>query len=254
MLRRNEVKRKLAEGGTVHGLFCSTPAPAVVEMIGCAGYDFVIIDAEHTLIDPQQLENLIRAAEATGLTAFVRVPPNDPGAILRALDGGALGIVVPHVRSRADVDAAMHAAYYAPVGMRSLGTGRAAGFGRLDPVEYIATANAEIMLIPLIEDVEGVDAIEDILSGGGIDMVLPGPADLSQSYGLPWQLTHPTVRSAVADLQSACTTHNVPFCAIARTPDRYTQWRNAGVRAFSLGDATDLAAAALRHNLTNLTP
>ncbi|MQA62545.1 MAG: siderophore biosynthesis protein SbnG, partial [Actinophytocola sp.] len=90
MLKPNAVKRKLRDGDEVYGLFCSIPAPALVEMVGCAGYDFVVIDSEHTLVDPQQLENLIRAAEAVDLTPFVRVPEADPGAILRALDAGAM--------------------------------------------------------------------------------------------------------------------------------------------------------------------
>ncbi|GAU69011.1 aldolase [Streptomyces sp. NBRC 110611] len=246
MLRPNAVKRKLAEGEEVHGLFCSVPSATLVEMIGCAGYDFVILDTEHTLVDPQQLEHLIRAAEATGLTPFVRVPEADPGAVLRALDAGAMGIVVPHVRTRADVDDAVRAAYYAPKGMRSLNGGRVPGFGLIDLPEYVNRANAEVMLIPLIEDAEGVDAIDGILAGGGIDLVLPGPGDLSQSYGVPWQLRHPRVRDAVQRLRTACAGHGVPFCAMARTPERQAQWRSDGVRAFVLGEASDLAATALR--------
>lgn len=105
MLRSNEVRHKLGAGEEVYGLFSTLPEPTMVEMIGCAGYDFVILDTEHTLVDPQRLENLIRAAETAGLTPFVRVPEADPGAVLRALDAGAMGIVVQHVRGRADIDA-----------------------------------------------------------------------------------------------------------------------------------------------------
>ncbi|MEV6320311.1 aldolase/citrate lyase family protein [Nocardia sp. NPDC051787] len=252
MLHPNRVRQKLASGTPVHGLFCSVPAPVLVEMIGWDGYDFVVIDTEHTLVDPQHLEDLIRAAEATGVTPFVRVPPNDPGAILRALDAGALGIVVPHIRTRADVDAAIDAAYYAPAGTRSLGGGRAARFGLIDPIEHLRWANAEIMVIPLIEDAEAIDAIDDILAGGGIGMVLPGPADLSQSYGVPWQLRHDLVRGAVERLHAACIAHDVSFCAIARTPERYSYWRGIGVHAFCCGDASNLAAAALRRSLIDL--
>ena len=249
MLRPTAVKRKLAAGQEVHGLYCSVPATALVEMTGCAGYDFVILDTEHTLVDPQQLEHLIRAAETTGLTPFVRVPEADPGAALRALDAGAMGIVVPHVRTRSDVDAALEAAYYAPKGMRSLNGGRVPGFGLLDPVEYIRQANAEVMLIPLIEDAEGVDAIDELLTGGGVDLVLPGPGDLSQSYGVPWQLRHPLVLDAVHRLHTACAAHGVPFCAMARSPERRAEWRAEGVTAFVLGEASDLAATALRSHL-----
>ncbi|HJQ47263.1 MAG TPA: aldolase/citrate lyase family protein [Amycolatopsis sp.] len=253
MLCDNKVKRKLAVGDEVFGLFCAVPVPAMIEIIGCSGYDFVVIDSEHTLVDPQQLENLIRAAEAVDLTPFVRVPGIDPGATLRALDAGAMGIVLPHVRRRSDVDNAIQAARYHPEGMRSLAGGRVPGFGRIDLAEYIRRANAETMIIPLIEDAEGVDAIDDILADGGIDLIMPGHADLSQSYGVPWQTRHPRVGDALNRLHAACAHHGVPFCPITRTPQTQQRWRMAGVTAFILGEERDLAAQALRHHLAKTT-
>jgi len=252
MPRPNAVRTKLAADERVHGLFCAIPSPTVVEMIGCAGYDFVILDSEHALVDPQQLENLIRAAEAVDLTPFVRVPEAAPGAVLRALDAGAMGVVVPHVRRRSDVDDAIRSARYHPDGARSLGGGRILGFGRVDPVEYVRRANAEIMVIPLIEDAAGAAAIDEILAGGGVDLVLPGPADLSQSYGVPWHTRDPRVREAQWTIRAACAEHGVPFCAMTRTPDTYRQWRDAGVTAFVLGEERDLAARALRHHIDHL--
>ncbi|MFE3886167.1 HpcH/HpaI aldolase/citrate lyase family protein [Streptomyces lydicus] len=249
MLRANEVRRRLAAGEEAYGLFSTLPEPTMVEMIGCAGYDFVILDTEHTLVDPQRLENLIRAAETSGLTPFVRVPEADPGAVLRALDAGAMGIVVPHVRERADIDATIRAARYAPEGMRSLNGGRGPGFGRIDPADYLRRANEEIMIVALIEDAEGVEAIDGILSPGGVDLVLPGPGDLSQSYGVPWQVRHPRVREAVQSLRGACARHEVPFCAISTTPERRAEWRADGVRAFVVGEDRDLTARALRGHL-----
>jgi 4-hydroxy-2-oxoheptanedioate aldolase len=249
MLKANAVRRKLSEGHEVHGLFCSIPAPALVEMIGCAGYDFVILDSEHTLVDPEGLENLIRAAEAVGLTPFVRVPESDPGAILRALDAGAMGVVVPHIRSRSDVDAAVRAARYAPEGMRSLNGGRVPGFGLIDLTEYVRLANREIMVVAMIEDAEGVEALPEILAGGGIDLVLEGAADLSQSYGVPWQTRHPKVTEAVRRMHAVCTEHGAAFCAIPRTREDHAAWRRAGVTTFVLGEERGLAARALRRHL-----
>lgn len=249
MLRPNAVQAKLSSGEEVYGLFCSIPSPVLVEMIGCAGYDFVILDTEHSLVDPQQLENLVRAAEAVDLTPFVRVPEADPGAVLRVLDAGAMGVVVPHVRRREDVDTTIRAARYAPQGMRSLGSGRGPGFGRIDLAEYVQLANAEIMVVPMIEDADGVDKLPAILAGGGVDLILEGAADLSQSYGLPWQPGHPAVLEAVRRVHQTCTEHAVPFCAIPRRPEHLEQWRNAGVRAFVLGEERGLAFRALRAHL-----
>jgi 2-keto-3-deoxy-L-rhamnonate aldolase RhmA len=251
MLRPNAVTARLRAGAEVYGLFCAIPAPALVEMIGCAGYDFVILDTEHALVDPQQLENLIRAAEAVELTPLVRVPEADPAAVLRALDAGAMGIVVPHVRSRADIDAAIAAARYHPEGTRSLNGGRVPGFGRIDLVEYLGKANAETMIVPRIEDAIAVDALPEILDGGGIDLVLEGAADLSQSYGVPWQTRHPRVRAALRHIHEACRDAALQFCAIPRSREDHQQWRAAGVRAFVLGEERSLAARALRAHLDN---
>lgn len=249
MLRPNAVKAATRAGAPVHGLFCSIPAPANVEMIGCAGYDFVIIDTEHTLVSPQELENLIRAAEAVDLTPFVRVPESDPGSILKALDAGAMGIVVPHVRTRADADLAISAAKYAPEGARSLNGGRVPGFGRMDLVEYVRRANEETMVIAMIEDAEGVENFSGILAGGGIDLALEGAADLSQSYGVPWQTTHPRVREALDTVYKACEAAGVPYCAIPRTAEDYIAWSARGVRSFVMGEERGLAFRALRSHL-----
>ncbi|MGH3656728.1 MAG: HpcH/HpaI aldolase family protein [Micromonosporaceae bacterium] len=249
MLRANPVKAKLRAGEPVYGLFCAIPAPALVEMIGCAGYDFVVIDTEHTLVSPQELENLIRAAEAVSITPLVRVPEHDPGAILRALDAGAMGVVVPHVRSRSDVDAAIRAAKYAPEGMRSLNSGRGPGYGRIDLTEYLARANAETMVVAMIENAEAVTGIDGILAGGGIDMVLEGAADLSQSYGVPWQTGHQRVTDALREVHAACDRAGVPYCAIPRTPEAHLSWWERGVRAYVLGEERGLASRALRAHL-----
>jgi 4-hydroxy-2-oxoheptanedioate aldolase len=216
MLSTNRTRATLADDGTVYGLICSIPSPTLVEMIGCAGYDFVVIDTEHTLVDPQQLENMIRAAEAVGVTPFVRVGSSgdtvDAAASLRALDAGALGIVVPHVRTADEAAAAVRAARYAPEGMRSVNGGRVPGFGR-------------------------------------IDLVLEGAADLSQAYGVTWQTRHPRVRAALDHVAGRCAAHGVPFCAIPRTTEDHDAWVGRGVRAFVLGEERGLAARALRSHL-----
>lgn len=246
MLRANPVRGALGRGESVYGLFCALASPAMVEMVGCAGYDFAILDTEHTGVDPQNLEDMIRAAEAVDLTAFVRVPENDSGAVLRALDAGALGVVVPHVRTVDDARAAVGAARYAPEGTRSLNGGRGPGFGLLDLGEYVARANAEVMVVVMIEDREGVDAIEEIVAVPGIDLVLEGAADLSASYGVPWQTRHPDVRAAIARVADRCAAAGVPFCAVPRTVDDHGAWRDRGVRAFVLGEERGVAARALR--------
>jgi 2-keto-3-deoxy-L-rhamnonate aldolase RhmA len=249
MLRENGLKLKLSEDQTVFGLFCSLPSPIAVEMIGCAGFDFVIIDTEHVLVNPETLENMIRAAEAIGITPLVRVMGVNPKEILRALDGGAQGIVVPSVESADQARQAVAACRYYPEGARSLNMGRPGAFGREDPLAYISRANQEIMVVPMIESRLGIEHSDEILSVPGVDMVLEGAADLSQSCGVPWDIQSSIVREELIRLFAAAERTGVPFCALPRALEEVTLWRERGVRAFVLGDERGIAFRAIRGQL-----
>lgn len=252
MLHTNKLKRALADGKTVFGLLNSIPSPLVVEMIGYAGYDFVILDMEHACVNLETLENMVRAAECAGVTALVRVPDAAPEIILRALDCGALGIVVPHVRRRADAEQAVAASRYHPLGCRGISGGRTTGFGAIDLPTYFERANAEIMVVAMIEDREGVDNLESILSVPGIDLVLEGAIDLSQSYGVPGQPLHPEVQGAIARIADACDRNKVKFCAIPRAEDQLSSWKARGVHAFLLGDDRGIGFRALKAHASGM--
>jgi staphyloferrin B biosynthesis citrate synthase len=189
MLTRNVLKQKLQNNQPVVGLFCSIPVPVAVEMIGEADFDFVIIDTEHVMVNPETVENMIRAAQAVNITALVRVSQSDPKEILKILDAGAQGIVVPNVESADEVQCIVAACKYFPEGSRSLNGGSPGAFGKNSLVDYMALANREVMVVPMIESLAGVEHITEILKVPGIDMVLEGAADLSQSCGLPWQIS-----------------------------------------------------------------
>jgi len=230
-------------------LFCSIPTPIAVEMIGLAGYDFVIIDTEHVLINPETLENMLRAAESVGVTALVRVADTAAGTILRALDGGAHGVVAPHIAEPAQLAALVRASRYHPEGQRSLNGGRPGAFGKFSLVEYMGKANREIMVVPMIESRQGVESIDAIVDQPGIDMIMVGTADLSQSYGVPWQTGHPSVTEAVETVFAAASRRGIPFCAILRNADEIAEWRRKGVRAYLLGDERGVSFRALQDHL-----
>ena len=246
MLQTNQLKRALADGKTVFGLLNSIPSPLLVEMIGYAGYDFVILDMEHVCVNPETLENMVRAAECAGITPLVRVPNAMPEAILRALDCGAQGIVIPHVRNRADAEQAVAASRYYPLGNRGITGGRTTGFGTVDLPTYFERANSEIMVVAMIEDKEGVDNLDAILAVAGIDMVLEGAIDLSQSYGVPGQAQHPTVQDSIETIAAACLQSQVPFCAVPRVADQLEAWTKRGVQAYLLGDDRGVSFRALK--------
>ncbi|WKU07135.1 HpcH/HpaI aldolase/citrate lyase family protein [Micromonospora sp. HUAS LYJ1] len=252
MLRTNRLKAKLRSGEPQYGLLVSIPNPIVVEMAAYAGYDFVIIDLEHVMVNPESLENMIRAAEAADIVALVRVPDVNPKLILQVLDGGAQGIVVPHVESAEQARQLVRAARYGPVGARSLNAGRPGAFGKVDLVDYLARANAEIMLVPMIESRAGVANVEEILAVPGMDMVLEGAADLSQSCGVPWQAGAPVVREQLRHVLRAAQRQGVPYCAIPRAEDDHAYWRENGASAFVLGNDRGIAFRALQARLAGL--
>lgn len=255
MLQINQLKRALTQGQPAFGLLNSIPSPLMVEMVGYAGYDFVILDMEHVCVNPETLENMVRAAECAGVTSLVRVPSAAPKTILRALDCGAQGIVVPHVRSAAEAAQAVAASRYHPHGTRGISGGRTTGFGAIDLASYFERANAEIMVVVMIEDREGIDALDAILGVPGIDMVIEGAIDLSQSYGVPGQAQHPLVRAAIERIAACCTHHKVPFCAIPRLPAQAGAEPSPRGQAYLLGDDRGVSFRALKaHRLAFAPP
>lgn len=246
MLQTNPLRQKLTMGQSVFGLLNSVPSPWLVEMMGYAGYDFVILDMEHLAVNPETVEHLVRAAECAGLVPLIRVPACVPDAITRALDSGAMGVVVPRVNHPEQARQAVRASRYYPMGERGITGGRTTGFGTLDLPSYMERANREVLVVLMIEDREGVERIEEILAVPGIDWILEGAMDMSQSYGVPGQPQHPDVRAALSHVADACHRHDVEFCAIPRLPEQAAQWRERGVRAMLLGEDRGLLFRQLK--------
>jgi 4-hydroxy-2-oxoheptanedioate aldolase len=251
MLQTNKLKAALKENRLVIGLLNSIPSPLVVEMIGYAGYDFVILDMEHVGVNPETLENMIRASECAGITPLVRVPSTAADCLMRVLDCGAQGVVVPHVRNRAEAQQAVVAARYFPLGQRGITGGRTTGFGAIDLATYMERANREIMVVAMIEDRDGVDNIEEIVTVPGIDMVLEGAIDLSQSLGKPAQAQDSEVQQAIRRVADSCRNHAVPFCAIPRGTGQFDEWLKQGVTTFLVGDDRGVSFRALKANRTS---
>lgn len=197
-VRQNRTKRLIAEGRVVFGGWCTLRDPAIVEIIGHAGFDFCIIDMEHGPIDGVMVEHMCRAADAVGVTSIIRMPDSDPKRILLALEAGAQGILVPHVKSGTEARAVARCMRYPPAGDRGMTrASRAAHYSLMDFDTHMQESNHELLLIALIEDREAVDDIEAIVTTPGVDVVFIGPADLSGSYGHPSEPNHPATVSAV---------------------------------------------------------
>ncbi|WP_256760520.1 HpcH/HpaI aldolase/citrate lyase family protein [Cohnella sp. WQ 127256] len=245
-MRKNKLKEKIRSGKPVFGLFVSIPHPIVIELIGYAEYDFVIIDYEHASTNMETIEEMVRAAELLDITPLVRISKVDRIEILKVLDCGAQGIVIPHVERREQVEEAVHYAYYHPVGMRSLNSGRAGAYAKFSLTDYIAEANEQLMIVPMIESLEGVNQRELILSVPQVGFVLEGAADLSQSLSVPWDTDHPEVQRNLEILHEASKRCKVPYAVVSRSLDGHAKWAERGVHIFVLGDDRNTAFRAYR--------
>lgn len=196
----NPLATKLRSGERAFGSFVFSTDPANTEIVGSVGYDFVLIDTEHAPLGIGDVLAHVRAAHGVGTSAVVRVGTLEPAAIARLLDAGAQGIVLPHFGLDLEAsEAALAAMRYAPDGTRPTCTGvRSASYGRALFAEYASRANEDTLAIGLVEDAAAVDQIEAVLAGAArLDAVMPGPADLATSLGVPGQQTHPAVVAAV---------------------------------------------------------
>lgn len=190
------VKRKLDAGETVFGSFLKVDAPSIAELYGLAGFDFLIVDAEHGCFTHGQIENLIRTCERMGMSSVIRTPDAQEANILHVLDSGASGIQVPSLKSAAEVREVIAKAKYWPVGERgSARACRAAGYGTVP--DYETRANAETLVAVHIENKEMVEEVEALCAIDALDVLFIGPGDLSQSLGHPGNAGHPDVVAAI---------------------------------------------------------
>lgn len=195
------IKEKLQRGDVVIGSFIKAVSPALVEILGMSGMDYVLFDMEHGPVSMERLEDLIRAADAKEICSFVRVAGHEESDILHALDKGPGGILVPMVSNKKTAQQIVNCARYAPLGLRGVDIySRTARFGYIPKADYFQKANQETLLAVQIEGEEGVDNLEEILSVDGIDIVYIGPYDLSQAMGIPGQIHDEKVKNKVAEI------------------------------------------------------
>jgi 4-hydroxy-2-oxoheptanedioate aldolase len=191
-IRPNRVKDKLA-AGQVATILSGTNDPDLIDQLGPVGAEGIWLEGEHGGVDYADLGNLTRACDLWGMTSVVRVMDNDYATIYRTLDRGAQGIVVPHVNTRAEGEAAVEAAKFAPLGKRGMFTSRQ-GFGVGD---YFKTANDQSLLIVLIEDIAAVNRLDEIIKVDHIDVFFVAPNDLATSMGHIGNMGHADVQKTV---------------------------------------------------------
>lgn len=213
----------------------------IVAIAKTAGFDSIYIDMEHSSFSFETTSQICMAAIAIGVAPFVRVPANTPEYISRVLDGGALGIIVPHVRSAAEANAVVRAAKFLPFGERGVSTGLPhLQFRNFPQAEALAAINEATMVIVQFESMAAVAEAEEIVSVDGVDMVLIGTNDLLADLGIPQQYDHPKVREVYEKTFAACRKHgkHIGVGGLASKPGLTAEFVRMGARYVSTG--TDL--------------
>ncbi|MFA9516443.1 HpcH/HpaI aldolase/citrate lyase family protein [Halopenitus sp. H-Gu1] len=231
---KTNFRERLLNGETVVGTFQLLDSAMVSEMIGVAGMDYVIYDQEHGPLTAETTLDLAAAAQNRGVAPMVRVRTNSEAEIQRALDIGTAGVQVPQVETREGAERAVEAARYDPIGSRGLSQYVRAG-DYWGSETYTDDQNEDVFLMVQVEGERGVENIEEILSVEGLDAVFLGPYDLSQSLGIPGQVTHEKVESLMREVCDRAAEANTVVGAFADTPEIANQWIDAGVQYVTLG-------------------
>lgn len=199
MIRENKTKAKLKLGQPVFGVIGGNDDPSVAELIGLAGFDFYMVDAEHGPLGPAQAATMVRACESVGITPLARVGQKDAKLILQYLDAGVAGIMTPGLKTAEEIRELVAAVKYPPRGKRGLGMGRANDFmiGAMPPAEYVKFANEQTLVLPQFEEAELLAQLPEMVNVEGVDGIVFGPRDLSLTMGFPDGPNHPEVQEVI---------------------------------------------------------
>lgn len=212
------------------GTWLSLGSADIAEILAGAGFDFLVVDLQHTATDLGAAAEIFRVVEGQGSHPLVRLPGQDPDLIGRLLDAGAHGIVVPNVRSAEQAQAAVHACCYPPQGRRGVGLYRAQGYGHAFE-DYRQAAAAGILVIAQIECRRGIAAAAEIAGVEGIDALMVGPYDLSADLGTPGDFESPAFRGSLSLLHELAGSGVVlGFHIVEPSPTQLDQRRREGYR------------------------
>jgi 2-keto-3-deoxy-L-rhamnonate aldolase RhmA len=216
------------------GTWIMSASPLVAEAVGHAGFDWGVVDMEHTPLDMMEVVHMLQALAATRLVPVVRVPWNDTVMMKRVLDAGATTLMVPFVQTADDACAAVAATRYPPQGIRGMAAmSRASKFGTTP--NYLTTANHGIGVVVQLETPAAIDRIDDIARVEGVDALFIGPGDLSAAMGHVGQLMHPQVMNLAAQAVERAKALGKPIGTVGGTPEAVAQYRAIGFDFVAIG-------------------
>lgn len=240
----------LKDGTPLIGTLLTVDSTEVAEALALVGFDWIFIDLEHGSLSIHDAQRALQAI-ANRCFTLVRVPDGTPENIKRVLDMGCSGIIVPMVNSEAYARKIVALSKYPPVGERSVGIGRAQGYG-LRFTEYLEVANEQTAVVVQIEHRDAVADVDQIVGVPGIDALFVGPYDLSNSMGLVGQVNHPDVRAAIDIVRAACERTNLSMGIFCSTADQARKEIKAGVKLVAVGADISLMTDSARSALEGL--
>jgi 4-hydroxy-2-oxoheptanedioate aldolase len=205
-IQPNRLKAKLQAGQPAFGVIATSDDPQLAELFGLAGFDYYLLDGEHGLLHPAQVVNVIRACERTNMTPLVRLGSKDPKLVLQYLDAGMMGIMMPDLRTPAELRMLVEAVKYPPIGKRGVGVSRASSYMAYSAQApaYLTFANEQTVVIPQFEDPALLEILPDMLAQPHIDAVMIGPRDLSLNMGFADGPNHPEVQQMIDAVIGIC--------------------------------------------------
>lgn len=250
-MRENTVKQAWKAGKATVGAWLSIPSAYSAEMMAHQDFDWLCVDMQHGVIDYRDAVAMFTAISTTATVPFVRVPWNDPAIIMKVLDAGAYGVVIPLINTRADAEQAVAACRYPPAGIRSNGANRAILYAGSD---YVANANEQIACIPMIETRQAIDNLDDILSVPGVDGIYIGPSDLSFALGLPPRMDNedPLHVKTVETILEACKRHGVAAGSHTGGPKFSRRFLDKGFQMVTLTSDAQAMGIGIRTQLAEL--
>lgn len=246
MTEGTSLRSRIRAGDILVGAFANLGSPMTAELLGDAGYDWVILDLEHGLLTEATLLQSLHAVEATGSAPVVRVEEGTRLRIGRALDLGARAVMVPRVDSAEDAARIVSYVRYPPTGTRGVALPtRFGGFGRMSHAD-VARAHDEICLMIQVESLQALEAAPETAAIDGVDVLFVGPTDLSHALGIPGDIAHPRYRDAVERIGRAAADHGKQAGVLAWSLDDAQPYLDAGYRVIAVGSDGGFVAGAAR--------
>ena len=250
------MKDTLRKGKPVFGTFLKCNSPALIETYGRAGFDFVILDAEHGTYTFSEAENLVRTADSVNLSSIIRIPDCTEASVLHGLDIGASGVQVPSLIRVEDARYGAQFSRYYPDGIRGLSFDqRSADYGMIPDIQgYMKHANANVSFIVQVEKKEMVERVEELCQIPQLDIIFIGPGDLSQSLGKPGQMGHPEVLAAIKHVTEVALKNNIYVGCITLEEKQVKEFVDMGMQYICWSTDMMMYAAAIRQAASIFSP